>query len=128
MRPCLKREGEGKGKQRREEGEEAVLFLRCFLLVISPVYKGPSHIPSAHLAVPYLCSGPRPSPSHQPTCTADTTLNVLRGFLMLSLGTALCVSRDGCQRNSGSVVCVNGQTGGVERGEVREGSMNRCWA
>lgn len=40
---------------------------------------------------------------------------------MLSLGTALCVSRDGCQRNSGPVVCVNGQTGGVERGGGKGG-------
>lgn len=39
------------------------------------------------------------------------------GFLMLSLGTALCVSRDGCQGNSGPAVCVNGQTEGVGGGK-----------
>lgn len=106
--------GKGRGGRRRRRklsGSFPVFSWQSVQL------QGPFSYTLCRLAVPYLCSGPRPSPSHQPTCAADTTLNVLRAFLLtLSLGTALCVSRDGCQGNSGPVVCVNGQTGGVEEG------------
>lgn len=93
--------------QRREEGEEVVLFLLCFLLAVNPVTRT---LLTYRLALPSLYLLWSPTQPFAPT-HLHTALRVLRGFLMLSLGTALCVSRDGCQRNSGPVVCVNGQTG-----------------